>query len=95
LNENDLPISQPVSAVCEILGLDPLYIANEGKVLILSPSQKVDQLLRLMKAHKYGKDACVIGEVVKDPGGKVFMETSIGGQRLIDMLAGEQLPRIC
>jgi hydrogenase expression/formation protein HypE len=95
LYENALPISQQVHAVCEILGLDPLYIANEGKIIIFTPATHVEKLLKIMNVHKYGQKACVIGEVIDEPRGKVYMETMIGGQRIIDMLAGEQLPRIC
>ncbi len=95
LYEKALPISQQVHAVCEILGLDPLYIANEGKVIIFTPATRVEKLLQIMHGHEYGQNACVIGEVINEPRGKVYMETMIGGQRMIDMLAGEQLPRIC
>jgi hydrogenase expression/formation protein HypE len=95
LEENLIPVSSQVNAVCEILGLDPLYIANEGKVLVFSPANKVDRVLALMKDNIYGKNACVIGEVLGEPKSKIYMETAIGGQRMIDMLTGEQLPRIC
>jgi hydrogenase expression/formation protein HypE len=95
LYEKALPVSQQVRAVCEILGLDPLYIANEGKVIIFTPATQVEKLLQIMNAHEYGQNASVIGEVIGEPRGKVYMETMIGGQRMIDMLAGEQLPRIC
>jgi len=93
--ESALPILPQVQSACEILGLDPLYIANEGKCLVFCPAPKVDQVLTIMQKYKYGQNACIIGEVIGDPPGKVFMETAIGGQRIIDMLAGEQLPRIC
>jgi hydrogenase expression/formation protein HypE len=95
LTENDIPVSPQVNAVCEILGLDPLYIANEGKVLVFSPEAHVDDVLSTMRSNKYGQNACVIGEVVAEPRAKVYLDISIGGQRIIDMLAGEQLPRIC
>lgn len=93
--ENKIPVSSKVQAVCEILGFDPLYLANEGKLLVFCPQDKADDLLRVMKADKYGKYACTIGEVVEEPPGRVYLQTAIGGQRIIDMLAGEQLPRIC
>jgi len=93
--EDQLPVSQPVKAVCEILGLDPLYIANEGKMLVFTAEQHADQLLALMKAHPYGRQACVIGSVEAGPQGKVYLKTALGSERLIEMLAGEQLPRIC
>ena len=95
LTEKDIPVSPQVNAVCEILGLDPLYIANEGKVLVFSPADYVDDVLSVMRANIYGQNACVIGEVVAEPQGRVYLDTVIGGQRIIDMLAGEQLPRIC
>jgi hydrogenase expression/formation protein HypE len=95
LKENDIPVSSQVNAVCEILGLDPLYIANEGKVLVFTPAAKTDDVLTVMRANKYGKESCTIGDVLIEPKSRVYMETAIGGQRMIDMLAGEQLPRIC
>lgn len=93
--EKYLPIPVHVKAVCEILGLDPIYIANEGKFIIICPAEKADDILEIMRNHRYGRGACVIGEVVEKPHGKVYMETLIGGHHLIDMLSGEQLPRIC
>ncbi len=93
--EENLPVSSQVNSVCEILGLDPLYIANEGKVLIFTPAAYVDDLMSIMANHPYGEKSCVIGEVTAEPQGKVILKTSIGGSRLIDMLTGEQLPRIC
>ena len=95
LIENSIPVSADVNAVCEILGLDPLYIANEGKMMIFTPANRVNKVLTILQRNKYGVNSCVIGEVVDEPKGKVYMETAIGGQRMIDMLAGEQLPRIC
>ncbi len=95
LIEKNLPISAPVRSVCEILGLDPLYIANEGKVLVFVSKSHVEDLLVLMSNHPYGENACVIGQVTAEPKAKVILETSIGGNRLIDMLTGEQFPRIC
>jgi hydrogenase expression/formation protein HypE len=93
--EQALPILPQVQSACEILGLDPLYIANEGKCMVFCPAAKADHVLSIMQKHKYGQDACIIGEVIGEPPSKVFMQTAIGGQRIIDMLAGEQLPRIC
>jgi hydrogenase expression/formation protein HypE len=95
LFEDHLPVTPAVNAVCEILGLDPLYIANEGKLLVFVADDFLDDLLNLMHQHKYGRNACLIGEVKEAPAGKVFLKTSIGSERLIDMLSGEQLPRIC
>ena len=93
--EDQLPVSAPVKAVCEILGLDPLYIANEGKMLVFAPEDQVQKLLVRMQANKYGRQACVIGSVEAEPAGKVTLKTALGSERLIEMLAGEQLPRIC
>ena len=95
LSEKTIPVSPKVNAVCEILGLDPLYIANEGKVLVFTPAKYADKVLTVMKNNKYGQNSCIIGEVVDDPKSRVYMDTLIGGQRMIEMLAGEQLPRIC
>jgi hydrogenase expression/formation protein HypE len=80
---------------CELLGLDPLYVANEGKLIAICPAQRADALLAAMRAHPLGSEAALIGEVVEDPHRFVQMETVFGGQRIVDWLAGEQLPRIC
>jgi hydrogenase expression/formation protein HypE len=95
LLENSIPVSSQVNAVCEILGLDPLYIANEGKVLVFTPAEKADEVISVMRTHNYGENSCIIGEVLPEPQSRVYLETAIGGQRMIEMLAGEQLPRIC
>ena len=93
--ENKIPIKPEIAGTCELLGLDPLYIANEGKLLAIVPSDKADKVLEAIKNGPYGKDAAMIGEVVPDHPGMVVLETLIGGSRIIDMLTGEQLPRIC
>jgi hydrogenase expression/formation protein HypE len=95
IKEDQIPVSSRVQAVCEILGFDPLYLANEGKLLVFCPKNKADKLLKIMKTDKYGRKSCIIGRVMEKPAGKVFMETRLGGHRIVDMLAGEQLPRIC
>jgi len=95
LFEESLPIREDVAGACEILGLDPLYVANEGKVLAIVPPAGAETALAAMREHPLGKDARRIGEVVADDPGRVFMRTRIGGHRLVDMLRGEQLPRIC
>ena len=95
LDENALPVTPVVASACEILGLDPLYIANEGKVLVICSKEDTPRILETMRKNKYGGDSRVIGSVIAQPKGKVFLRTAIGGQRMIDMLAGEQLPRIC
>ncbi|WP_129126859.1 hydrogenase expression/formation protein HypE [Geomonas oryzae] len=95
LNEESLPINPGVKGVCAILGLDPLYVANEGKLLALVAPERADEALEIMRRHPLGKDAAVIGEVTETSAGKVQMETLVGGMRGVEMLAGEQLPRIC
>jgi hydrogenase expression/formation protein HypE len=93
--EESLPVSNEVQAAAEILGLDPLYLANEGKLVAIAPEAGADRLLTVMRQHPYGQGAVLIGRVLGDNPGRVFMKTAIGGRRLIDMLTGEQLPRIC
>ncbi len=93
--EDKLPVKPAVSGICELLGLDPLYVANEGKLLAFVPAGEVEKVLAVIGADEFGRDACIIGEVIPDSSGKVFMQTRIGGSRIVDMLTGEQLPRIC
>ena len=93
--EDRLPVRPSVSGICELLGFDPLYVANEGKLLAFVPADQADQVLAAIQQSPYGKDACIIGEVIDDHPGRVFMRTRIGGERIVDMLTGEQLPRIC
>ena len=93
--EQNIPLKKEVAAACELLGFDPLYLANEGKLLAFVSAEDTAAVLAVMRANSYGKDAAVIGEVVEDHIGKVILETRIGGMRIVDMLAGEQLPRIC
>ncbi len=95
LFEEALPIREDVAGACELLGLDPLYVANEGKVLAFVPAASAEAVLQAMLRHPLGKQACRIGEVVATDPGRVFLRTRIGGHRLVDMLRGEQLPRIC
>ena len=95
LFEETLPIREDVAGACELLGLDPLYVANEGKVLACVPSASAAAVLDAMRSNPHGKEACQIGEVVATDVGRVFLRTRIGGHRLVDMLRGEQLPRIC
>ena len=95
IRERALPIRTQVNAACEFLGLDPLYVANEGKLVAIVPPDSAERLLATMRAHPLGRDAAIIGEVVVDPHGFVQMETSFGGRRNVDWLTGEQLPRIC
>lgn len=95
IEEALIPVSGPVSGMCELYGFDPLYIANEGKMLMMVPESKSDETLLLLQQSVFGENAAVIGRVTEKNPGKVVMKTQIGGTRLITMLAGEQLPRIC
>jgi hydrogenase expression/formation protein HypE len=95
LEETAIPIGDEVRGACEILGLDPLYVANEGKVLAIVAPEAAERALAALRAHPLGRDAAVIGQVVDDHPGKVFLKSRIGGTRVVDMLSGEQLPRIC
>ena len=95
LDEAAIPIRREVHAACEMLGLDALYVANEGKLLAVVPSDAADRLLATMRQHPLGKDAAVIGEVVVDRSRMVVMRSLVGGERVVTMLSGEQLPRIC
>lgn len=93
--EEALPVNQAVRGVCSILGLDPLFVANEGKLLAFVTPDAADQVVARMHRHPLGNNAAIIGQVEESPAGKVRMETSVGGMRAVEMLAGEQLPRIC
>ncbi|GAX37628.1 hydrogenase expression/formation protein HypE [Nodularia sp. NIES-3585] len=95
LDEESIPVREEVKGVCEILGLDPLYLANEGKLVVVVRRENAETVLAAMKSHSAGKDACVIGEVIPSPPGVVLLRTAFGTERIVDMLVGEQLPRIC
>jgi hydrogenase expression/formation protein HypE len=95
IREAAIPVKPQVNAACEFLGLDPLYVANEGKLIAICPRGEAERLLAVMRAHPRGADAAIIGEVVEDPHRFVQMETAFGGRRVVDWLTGEQLPRIC
>lgn len=95
LDEAKLPIQEEVKGLCELLGFDPLYLANEGKLLAIVPAEAADLLLEAMRAHPAGREAAIIGEVRAAPKGTVVLATDFGGERIVDMLVGEQLPRIC
>jgi hydrogenase expression/formation protein HypE len=95
IREDDIPVREEVNAACELLGLDPLYVANEGKLIAICAREDAGRLLAVMRAHPLGGEAAIIGEVIEDPHRFVQMETSFGGRRNVDWLAGEQLPRIC
>ncbi|MEO5342181.1 MAG: hydrogenase expression/formation protein HypE [Gammaproteobacteria bacterium SHHR-1] len=95
LEETQIPIKPAVAAACELLGLDPLYIANEGKLICICAAEDAEPLLEAMRSHPLGADAAQIGQVIEDPQGFVRLRTAFGGQRVVDWLTGEQLPRIC
>lgn len=95
LEEIRIPIAEEVRGACEILGLDPLYVANEGRLLAMVAREVAEEVLAGMREHPLGTEAAIIGEVVADHPGKVFLRSRIGGMRVVDMLSGEQLPRIC
>lgn len=95
LDESALPVRPEVAAACEMLGFDPLYIANEGRVLAILPRAGAGKVLAAMRATRYGEDAVIVGQVSAAPAGRVLMKTAYGSTRVVDMLAGEMLPRIC
>ena len=95
LAESHIPVRPEVAAACEFLGLDPLYVANEGKLVAICPPEDADRLLAAMRSHPLGRDAAIVGEAIADPHHFVQMDTSFGGRRVVDWLTGEQLPRIC
>lgn len=95
IEESSLPVSDGVRSMCEILGYDPLYIANEGKVVLIAGQKDCSNILTVMKGEKLGKKSRIIGEIVDDHHGKVVLKTMTGGRRIVDSMTGEQLPRIC
>jgi hydrogenase expression/formation protein HypE len=95
LTEAALPIRPEVRGACEMLGLDPLYVANEGKLIAVVPPADAERVLEVMRAHPLGRNAALIGEVVAEHPGMVLLRSLVGGERVVTMLAGEQLPRIC
>jgi hydrogenase expression/formation protein HypE len=95
LREETIPVHPEVNAACEMLGFDPLYVANEGKLVAIVPKEEAVKVLAVMKSTRYGEGAVVIGEVVVEPKSRVLLKTVLGSTRVVDMLAGEMLPRIC
>jgi len=95
IDEEQTPLREEVKAFCEILGLDPLYLANEGKIVVLVPEAEARAALAALASHPLGRDACAIGRVSEGEAGRVTMRTLLGGRRIVDMMVGEQLPRIC
>lgn len=95
INESSVPVDEPVKGLCEILGFDPMYLANEGKVVIVSADEEHRKVLELLRSDPLGKQAEVIGEIIEDNRNKVVINTSAGGKRILDLPSGVQLPRIC
>jgi len=95
IHEDSIPVKLPVQAACEMLGFDPLYVANEGKLIAIVAREDSEAILNTMKLNQYGVDAVIIGEVTESPVGRVLMRTTFGSTRVVDVLAGEMLPRIC
>jgi hydrogenase expression/formation protein HypE len=95
IEESTIPVRDEVMGACEMLGLDPLYIANEGKLIAIVARNNTGKILAAMKRNRYGKNAAIIGEVIAEHPGRVVMKTQLGSSRIVDMLVGEPLPRIC
>jgi hydrogenase expression/formation protein HypE len=95
LHEQAIPVHPEVNAACEMLGFDPLYVANEGKLVCIVQREDAEKVLSVMKQTRYGEGAVLIGEITESPKGRVLLKTAIGSTRVVDMLAGEMLPRIC
>jgi hydrogenase expression/formation protein HypE len=95
IDEKNIPVSTKVRAACELLGIDPLYIANEGRAILVVKKTGAKKVLNLLRKHPLGRNAQIIGRVVKQPKGRVILNTVLGTQRIVDMLTSEPLPRIC
>jgi hydrogenase expression/formation protein HypE len=95
LTESSIPVRDEVRGACEMLGLDPLYVANEGKLIAVVPLNEAERLVEVMRGHPLGRNAAIIGEVVAKHPGMVTLRSLVGGERVVSMLSGEQLPRIC
>ncbi len=95
LEEGAIPVRPAVRSACEMLGFDPLYVANEGKLLAIVAPEEAEQVLEAMRRQRYGQEAVIVGEVTDGPSGRVLMKTTIGSHRVVDELSGEMLPRIC
>jgi hydrogenase expression/formation protein HypE len=95
IDESCIPIKKQVLSACEMLGFDPLYIANEGKLIAIVPDDQAEKTLAVMQQNAHGQDAAIIGKVVDTHPGRVILKTQLGSRRLVDILSGELLPRIC
>jgi hydrogenase expression/formation protein HypE len=95
IDEDKVPVQEAVQAACDLLGFDPLYVANEGKLVAIVPGEDAEKMLAVMRRNQYGTRSTIIGEVVAEHPGRVIMTTRLGASRIVDMLTGELLPRIC
>jgi len=95
IEERAIPVCDAVRSACEMLGFDPLYVANEGKLVAIVPAEDAGAVVEVMRRHRYGRDATVVGRVVESPAGRVLLSTAVGATRVVDMLTGDLLPRIC
>ncbi|HBS87820.1 MAG: hydrogenase expression/formation protein HypE [Bacteroidetes bacterium GWF2_38_335] len=95
IDEEAVPVKEAVRGICELLGFDPFYVANEGKIILVVAKEDAEKVLEVMKKNEFGKESAIIGKIVGEHPGKGWIHTGIGGKRIIDMLSGEQLPRIC
>ena len=95
ITESAIPVGEEVQGACEILGFDPLYLANEGRFVLFVPAAQTDKALEILQSHPLGTNSCWIGRVTEQASTLVTMKSRIGAQRIIDMFSGEQLPRIC
>jgi len=95
IDEDSIPITRAVSSACELLGFDPLYVANEGKLVAVVSPPDADKVVAKIKQNQYGNKANIIGEIVEEHPGRVIMKTRLGSSRIVDMPVGELLPRIC
>ncbi len=95
IDETAIPVTEPVSSACELLGLDPLYVANEGRLVAFVPAAAADRVLRAMQTNPAAAGACCIGSVTESHVGLVELRGRLGGSRIVDLLSGEQMPRIC
>jgi hydrogenase expression/formation protein HypE len=95
IDETSIPVDDPVRGLCEMLGFDPLYLANEGKMIIVAGAGETSKILDILRSDQLGTQAEIIGEVIHDKRNQVVLNTSVGGKRILDMPSGVQLPRIC
>jgi hydrogenase expression/formation protein HypE len=95
VDENSIPVDEAVRGACEMLGFDPLYLANEGKILIVASPSESEEILSILKSDPFGRNSAIIGEITREDTGRVVLNTVTGGKRIIDMPSGVQLPRIC